>query len=107
MLAESECLCAAEWTTASLGLLLDLGEAFLAVLLEVLILHLNIVLWVTFRSVLFEEFAVATFQDVHFGVGELWVLEVIDGPVFVADELGHEWGAVLGVFAVEDEEGVG
>lgn len=87
--------------------LLELAHALFAFLLVVLVVHLDVVLREALGAVASKEFAVATFEDVHLGEGELGVLEVVDSTVTVADELGHAGGTELRVFAVEDQECVG
>ena len=72
----------------------------------ILVLHLDVVLGEAERAVLLKELAVTAVKDVHLRIGEFWVLEVVDRPVLVANELGHARCTVDRVFAVEDEEGV-
>lgn len=100
LLSKSEGLC----TTELCSILLELAKTHLAFLLVVLVLHLNVVLGEALCPVVGEELAIAAIEDVHFGVGELWVLEVVDSTVAVAHKLGHARSTELGVFTVEDEQ---
>lgn len=94
-------------STAELCALLELTHALFALLFVVLVVHLNVALREALGAVASKELAVAAFQDVHLREGELGVLEVVDGTVTVADELGHARGTEFGVFAVKDQESVG
>lgn len=96
LLTESECLGSTE-----LCPLLELAQPLFTFLLVVLVLHLDIVLRETLGPVVGKELAVATIQDVHFGIGQLGILEVVDCPVTVTDKLCHAWGTEFRVFAVE------
>lgn len=100
LLSKSEGLC----TTELGSILLELAKAHLTFLLVVLVLHLNVVLGKALCPVVGEELAIAAIEDVHFGVGELWVLEVVDSTVTVAHKLGHAGSTKLGVFTVENEQ---
>jgi hypothetical protein len=93
--------------TVELCALLELAHALFTLLLVVLVVHLDVVLREALGAVAGKELAVATFEDVHLGEGELGVLEVVDGTITVADELGHARGTEFRVFTVEDQESVG
>lgn len=103
LLAESICFGAAKLCSV----LLEHAKAHFAFSLVVLVLHLDIVLGETLCPMAGEELAVATIEDVHFGVSEFGVLEIVDGAIAVADEFGHARGSQLRVFAMEDEQGPG
>lgn len=91
-------------SSAKLGTLLELAHAFFTSLLMVFVFHLDVVLRKALLSVLLEELVVTTFEDVHFGVGQLRVVDGIDLSVMLTDEFGHTWGTMNRVFAVEDEK---
>lgn len=93
--------------TIELCALLELAHALFALLLVVLVVHLDVVLREALGAVAGKELAVTTFENVHLGEGELRVLEVVDSTVTVADELGHARGTEFRVFTVEDQESVG
>jgi len=93
--------------TVELCALLELTHALFALLLVVLVVHLDVVLREALGAVAGKELAVAAFEDVHLREGELGVLEVVDGTVAVADELGHARGTEFRVFTVKDEQSVG
>ena len=99
VLSESKSL-----STAELCTLLEFTQTLFALSLMVLVLHLDIALREALGPVVGKELAVPTIENVHFGIGELWVLEVVDGAVLVADELGHAGGTKLRVFTVENEK---
>lgn len=94
-------------STVELSALLELTHALFALLLVVLVVHLNVALREALGTVASKELAVAAFKDVHLREGELGILKVVDGTVTVADELGHARSTEFGVLAVEDQESVG
>jgi hypothetical protein len=94
-------------STVELCALLELAHALLALLLVVLVMHLDVALREALGTVAGKELAVATFENVHLGEGKLGVLKVVDSTVAVADELGHARGTEFRVFTVEDQESVG
>ena len=93
--------------TVELCALLELAHALFALLLVILVVHLDVVLGEALGAVAGKELAVAAFENVHLGEGKLGVLEVVDSTVTIADELGHARGTELRVFTVEDQESVG
>lgn len=102
VLSKGKGLCAVELCS-----LLELAQPLFALVLMVLVLHLDVVLGKALGPVIGKELAVATVEDVHLGVIELGILEVIDSTITVAYKLGHARGAKLRVFTVKDKQGVG
>ena len=82
----------------------DLAHASLAGNDMLFRIHLNIVLRFAASTVVFEERAVATIEDIHLGVRECGISLDIDSSILVSDELGHQWCTMSRVFAVEDDE---
>lgn len=67
--------------------------------------HLDIVLGVTKWLMLGKEGAVSPIQNVHVWVAELGILIRVERAVTVTEVLGHDRGAMYGVFAVQDQCG--
>ena len=91
-------------SSAKLGTLLELVHALFTGELVVLMLHLDVVLRKAHASILFEELAVTTLEDVHLWVGESWVVHRVYLSVVLADKLGHAWSTVNRVLAVKDQK---
>lgn len=68
--------------------------------------HLNIVLWKATDRMLCKELAVATIQNVDFGICELGVLVSVGSTILLADMTGHDGSTMCRVFAMEDQQGL-
>ena len=84
MLTECKGLCSAQLP----ALLLDASKATFTGVSMFLRTHLHVVLGVASEFVVHEEGTVATVQNVHFWIGEFWVLVCVASPVLVTKEFG-------------------
>lgn len=82
---------------------LHLGHAHFAGTLVLLGFHLHVALGEAETAMVLEEGSVATFENVYLRVCKTGVVLFVNGTVAATDMLGHEWGTVGGVLAVEDE----
>lgn len=96
-------------STNKLGtlLVLHLAHTHFASVLMLLGLHLDVVLREAAVSMVLVEGAIATVENIGFGVGQVWIAFSIDSAILVSDVFGHQGSTVCRIFTVENQQCLG